>query len=109
MFACVCVPASGVTVDDIPVQVAFAGDHVNMTLAGIDMANVNIGNILFCFFNKFTNLSNNTMKINEIKACPMKLPFSLSNYEILLGKKKLNDPPNQKNESLTFCLFKIVL
>lgn len=32
-----------VFIDDIPCSVAFAGDHVNVTMSGMDMANIHIG------------------------------------------------------------------
>ncbi|CAL1544334.1 unnamed protein product [Lymnaea stagnalis] len=35
-----------VYIDDASVNVAFAGDHVNLTLSGVDMSNVNIGSCL---------------------------------------------------------------
>lgn len=35
-----------VFIDEIQSSVAFAGDHVNLTLSGIDMANVNIGSAI---------------------------------------------------------------
>ncbi|XP_005104900.1 HBS1-like protein isoform X1 [Aplysia californica] len=35
-----------VFIDDSPSSVAFAGDHVNLTMSGVDMANVNIGSAL---------------------------------------------------------------
>ncbi|BFZ17061.1 hypothetical protein BsWGS_20100 [Bradybaena similaris] len=35
-----------VFIDDQQVALAFAGDHVNLTLSGVDMANVNIGSCL---------------------------------------------------------------
>ncbi|CAG5123412.1 unnamed protein product [Candidula unifasciata] len=35
-----------VFIDDQPVTLAFAGDHVNLTLSGVDMVNVNIGSCL---------------------------------------------------------------
>jgi elongation factor 1 alpha-like protein len=37
---------SGLSIDDVAVQVAFAGDQVSVTLAGIDMQNVAVGYIL---------------------------------------------------------------
>ena len=40
------------TVDDLPAQLAFAGDHVTFALTGIDMSSVNVGKCVFfcCFF-----------------------------------------------------------
>ncbi|XP_046554634.1 LOW QUALITY PROTEIN: HBS1-like protein [Haliotis rubra] len=35
-----------VFIDEMPVQVAFAGDHVTILISGIDIANVNIGSVL---------------------------------------------------------------
>ncbi|KAK7100178.1 HBS1-like protein isoform X2 [Littorina saxatilis] len=35
-----------VTVDDLTAQIAFAGDHVTLSLTGIDMSSVNIGFVL---------------------------------------------------------------
>ena len=32
-----------VVVDDLPSQLAFAGDHVTFSLTGIDMSSVNVG------------------------------------------------------------------
>jgi elongation factor 1 alpha-like protein len=34
------------SIDDVAVQVAFAGDQVSATLSGIDMQNVSVGYIL---------------------------------------------------------------
>jgi elongation factor 1 alpha-like protein len=36
----------GLGIDDMAVQVAFAGDQVSVTLAGVDMQNVAVGYIL---------------------------------------------------------------
>ena len=45
-----------VTVDDLPAQLAFAGDHVTFALTGIDMSSVNVGKFIggfsFLFFFK---------------------------------------------------------
>jgi elongation factor 1 alpha-like protein len=42
-----CVPLfAGLIIDDVAVQVAFAGDQVSVTLAGVDMQNVAVGYIL---------------------------------------------------------------
>ena len=34
---------SGVLIDDLPMQCAFAGDNVVLTVTGIDMSNVTVG------------------------------------------------------------------
>lgn len=34
---------SGVLIDDLPMQCAFAGDSVVLTVTGIDMSNVTVG------------------------------------------------------------------
>ena len=39
-----------VTVDDLPAQLAFAGDHVTFALTGIDMSSVNVGKFIGGFF-----------------------------------------------------------
>lgn len=36
--------------DEIPVQCAFAGDSVSVTLAGADMNNVAVGQWIFIFY-----------------------------------------------------------
>jgi elongation factor 1 alpha-like protein len=37
---------SGLSLEEMPCQVAFAGDQVTVTVAGIDMQNVSLGYIL---------------------------------------------------------------
>jgi len=34
---------AGISIDDLPVQIAFAGDNVILTLTGIDSTNLSIG------------------------------------------------------------------
>jgi len=41
-----------VSVDDLPAQLAFAGDHVTFALTGIDMSSVNVGKFIRYFFLK---------------------------------------------------------
>lgn len=36
----------GITLDDLPTPCAFAGDHVLVTITGIDITNVNLGSVL---------------------------------------------------------------
>lgn len=40
----------GLSMDEIPVQCAFAGDSVSVTLAGADMNNVAVGQWIFIFY-----------------------------------------------------------
>ena len=39
---------TGITIDDLPVQIAFAGDNTVLTLTGIDSTNLSIGNTASC-------------------------------------------------------------
>ena len=38
---------SGVLIDDLPMQCAFAGDSVVLTVTGIDMSNVTVGKSIY--------------------------------------------------------------
>lgn len=40
-------PIPGITVSDEPTNCAFAGDHINATLVGIDINNVSVGKYYF--------------------------------------------------------------
>jgi len=37
---------AALTLDEMPVQAAFAGDYVSATLAGVDQQNISVGNVI---------------------------------------------------------------
>ncbi|KAH9515292.1 HBS1-like protein, partial [Bulinus truncatus] len=41
-----CATVKSVFIDDVSASLAFAGDHVNLTLSGVDMSSVNVGSCL---------------------------------------------------------------
>ena len=45
---CVMLCLTGITIDELPVQIAFAGDNTVLTLTGIDSTNLSIGNKHIC-------------------------------------------------------------
>ncbi len=47
---------SGIQIDELPVQCAFAGDNIVLTITGIDMTNIGIGRCQCQLLNKFAYL-----------------------------------------------------
>lgn len=77
-----------ITIDDVPVNTAFAGDQVSLTLSGFDASNVSIGSIL----SEISNPVPLATKIQvRIIVFNVKTPITIG-YPILLHHHSLVEP-----------------
>lgn len=77
-----------ITIDEVPVNTAFAGDQVSMTLSGFDAASVAIGSIL----SELSNPVPTASKIRvQIIVFNVKTPITIG-YPVLLHHHSLVEP-----------------
>lgn len=77
-----------ITIDELPVNTAFAGDQVSITLSGFDASNISIGSIL----SEFSNPVPLATKIRvRIIVFNVKTPITIG-YPVLLHHHSLIEP-----------------
>lgn len=77
-----------ITIDDVPVNTAFAGDQVSITLSGIDTSNVSIGSVLSESFNVVPIANKVRVRILVFN---LKTPITIG-YPVLMHHQSLVEP-----------------
>lgn len=77
-----------ITIDEVPVNSAFAGDQVSVTLSGLDASNISIGSILSDISNPVPQASKIRVRIIVFN---VKTPITIG-YPVLLHHHSLIEP-----------------
>ncbi|XP_055886757.1 HBS1-like protein isoform X2 [Biomphalaria glabrata] len=83
-----CATVKNIYIDDVADNLAFAGDHVNLTLSGVDMSNVSIGS---CLCDPNTPARSATRVRAKIVIFNIDLPIT-KGYPVVFHYQSINEP-----------------
>ncbi|KAK0068676.1 HBS1-like protein isoform X1 [Biomphalaria pfeifferi] len=83
-----CATVKNIYIDDVADNFAFAGDHVNLTLSGVDMSNVSIGS---CLCDPNTPARSATRVRAKIVIFNIDLPIT-KGYPVVFHYQSINEP-----------------